>query len=277
MPAIDLAHLKKQTALLSDQFGNPEAFLRALNELLEYYTNRTRRTAQSVQRFSLPTFHTPKPVLRQIEQELKAPADMRPVEAIALANALWKAGSMESRLLSARLLGMIQPAQALTAFSHLTVWLAVTKDKDIQHALLTDALKRLRYENGEAFFLLLEDWLKSPRRTHQVWGLQALLPLLHEPGFENLPAVFRIIRPAITMLGPSTQLELQTCLAALAEVSTTETIVFLREVLRSTPDPSLLRTLRRVMSTLPEKVQSGLRDTLREVTGTPEAMPGGSA
>ena len=269
MPAIDLAHLKTQAALLSDKFGEPDVFARGLNELLDYYTNRTKRLAQVVQRFSLPTFHTPKPVLRQIERELQPLADARPVEAIALTNALWKAGSFESRLLAARLLGMIQPAQALTAFSRLPDWLAVTMDKDIRHALLTDAMTRLRRENPEAFFILLEDWLKSPRPTYQVWGLQALIPLLHEPGFENLPAVFRIIRPAIEMAGPSTQTELQTCLAALAQVSATETIVFLREVLRSEPGPMMLRILRRILSALPEELQSGLREALREAVSSP--------
>jgi hypothetical protein len=269
MPAINLAHLKTQAALLSDKFGEPDAFVRGLNELLDFYTNRTKRAAQVVQRFSLPTFHTPKPVLRQIERELQPLADARPAEAINLANVLWKAGSFESRLLAARLLGMIQPTQAITAFSRLPDWLAVSMDKDIRHTLLTDALTRLRRENPVAFFILLEDLLKSPRPTHQVWGLQALIPLLHEPDFENLPAVFRIIRPTIEMAGPSTQIELQACLAALAHVSTTETIVFLREILRSGPAPMLLHTLRRILPALPEELQSGLRDALREAVSSP--------
>lgn len=264
MPAIDLAHLKTQTALLSDKFSEPDGFVRGLNKLLDFYTNRTKRTAQVVQRFSLPTFHTPKPVLRQIERELQPLADARPVEAIALTNALWKAGSFESRLLAARLLGMVQPARALTAFSNMPNWLAATMEKDIRHALLTDALARLRRENADAFFILLEDWLKSPRPTYQVWGLQALIPLLQEPGFENLPAVFRIIRPAMDMAESTTQLELQACLAALANVSATETTVFLRTVLRSGPAPMFVRTLRRILPALPEELQSGLRDTLRE-------------
>ncbi len=264
MPAIDLAHLKTQAALLSDKFGEPEAFVRGLNDLLDFYTNRTRRAAQVVQRFSLPTYHTPKPVLRQIEREMQPLVDARPAEAIALTNALWKAGAFESRLLAARLLGMVQPAQAITAFSRLPDWLAASMDKDIRHALLTDALSRLRRENPDAFFILLEEWLKSPRPTYQVWGLQALIPLLRGSNFENLPAVFRIIRPAIEMAGPSTQTELQTCLAALTQVSATETIVFLREILRSRPAPMLLRTLRRLLPALPEELQSGLHDALRE-------------
>jgi hypothetical protein len=267
MPAIDLAHLKTQAALLSDKFGEPDAFVRGLNELLDFYTNRTKRAAQVIKRFSLPTFHTPKPVLRQIERELQPLANARPVEAIALTNALWQAGSFESRLIAARLLGMVQPSQALTAFSRLPDWLAITMDKDVRHALLTDALTRLRRENANAFFILLEDLLKSPRPSYQVWGLQALIPLLQEPDFENLPAVFRIIRPTIEMAGPSSQLELQACLAALTHVSTTETIVFLREILRSRPTPMLLRTLRRILPALPEELQSGLRDTLREAEG----------
>ena len=59
----------------------------------------------------------------------------------------------------------------------------------------------------------------------------AFLPRLEQPGFENLPAVFRILRPAVEKAGISTQAELQACLVALENVSATETLVFLRGIL----------------------------------------------
>ncbi len=78
MPAIDLARLKTQAARLAEKFAEPEAFLRDLNELLDFYTNRTIRTTQVVQRLSAPTYHTPRPVLRQIESELAPLAENQP-------------------------------------------------------------------------------------------------------------------------------------------------------------------------------------------------------
>jgi hypothetical protein len=268
MPAIDLARLKTQAARLSDQYAKPEAFVRNLNELLDYYTNRTIRSSQVARRLSLPTYRTPKPVLRQIERELEPLAEDHAVEAIALVNAMWKSGSLESRLLAAGLLGMLPPAQAMPALTRLPERLRESSDEAVRKALLTESLARLRRDNPEALFALLEDWLKSPRSVLQVWGLQALIPLLNQPEFENLPAVFRIVRPALELAGPATQLEMQACLTALARVSLTETLFFLREVLGGKPPAMLLRTLRRMLPALSEDLAAGLREMLRESGAT---------
>ncbi len=263
MPAIDLARLKLQAARLAENFSNPPAFLRELHEMLELYTNRTMRASQVAQRLSLPTYHTPPQVLRQIERELAPLAERLPLKGVTLVNELWKDGSLESRLLAARLTGMLPPAEAMPILGRLSDWLTHTTDKEIRRALLTDALARVRQENPEAFVLLLEEWLRSPRSTWQSWGLQALLPLLNDPHFENLPAVFRILRPALLAASPATQLDLQACLVALERLSPTETIVFLREVLSQSPPPILLRTMHRILGAFSLQLQVALRNILR--------------
>ena len=267
MPAIDLARLKTQAALLADQYSYPRGFVRALNELLDFYTNHSMRASLVARRLSVPTYHTPAPVLRLIERELAPLADSHPIETVTLVNAMWESGSLETRLLAARLLGYIPPAQAIPALTRLPDWLIQSTDNETRQALLTDSFARLRRENPEAFFILLEDWLKSPRSGLQVWGMQALIPLLRDPDFQNLPAVLRILRPAVQAAGPATQLDLQACLAALARLSLTETLVFLREVLSAAPPPALVRTLRRSLPALPAELQAGLRELLRDKVG----------
>jgi hypothetical protein len=264
MPAINLARLKTQAVRLSEKFSEPDAFVHDLNELLDFYTNRTIRATKITRRLSLPTFRTPAPVLRIIQAELVPLAEIHPNEAITLTNALWKAGSLEARLLAAYLLGSIPLAQTIPALTRLPNWLAQSTDKEIRTALLTDAFARLRQENPESLFLLLEDWLKSPRNSLHVWGLQALIPMLTDPHFENLPAVFRILKPAVRSAGPITQLELQACLATLEKVSLTETMAFLREIVSDNPAPLMLRTFRRILSGLSPELQSYLREMLRE-------------
>jgi len=264
MPAIDLSHLKTQAAQLIEYFGQPEAFVRHLHETLEFYTNRTIRPAQAAVRASLPSYRVPKPVMRQIASELESPAEHFPLQATALANALWEASYLETRLLACHLMGFIPPASAMPLFSLLPYWVQQSKDPAIQAALLTDALKRLRRENSQVLLLLIEDWLKSPDHRAQIWGLRALVPLLEEPGFENLPAVFRILRPAVETARPATQLELQACLAALERISLTETLHFLREVIAASKNREMLRILRRMLPTCSLELQAGLRETLRE-------------
>jgi len=87
--------------------------------------------------------------------------------------------------------------------------------------------------------------------------------MFNETDFENLPAVFRILRPAVEAAGPATQLDLQACLTALSRVSLTETLFFLREILNGKPSAMLLRTLRRMLPGLPSELGDGLRDILR--------------
>jgi hypothetical protein len=265
MPAIDLSRLKLHAALVADNFSNHMAFLRELHEMLEHYTNRTMRASLVARRLSLPTYHTPPPVLRQIERELVPLADSLPVKGALLASELWKDGSFESRLLAARLVGMLPPAEAIPLLSRLPDWLAQTTDKEISQALLTDSFSRVRKENPEAFFILLEEWLKSPRSAWQIWGMHALIPLIKDPDFKNLPAVFRILRPAVQAAGPSTQLELQACLSALEIVSLTETSMYLRDLLSHNPSQTLLRTLRRMLPAFSIELQTSLRDTLHLV------------
>ena len=267
MPAIDLARLKTQAARLSEKFGEPEAFLHGLRELLDLYTNRTVRSAQIAQRLSLPTYRTPRPVLRQIESELEPLADAHPLEAVTLTDALWKARFLEARLLAAHLIGSIPPPQAMSVLTSLPELLRFSTDKEIRHALLTKALARIRRENPEGLLFLLEDWLKLPNRRLQAWGLQALIPLLNDPHFEDLPVVFRIIRPAVETASPSTQLELRDCLAALEHISVTETVYFLREIVVNKPNPMLLRTLQRILPAFSPELQAGLREVLRPIQG----------
>jgi hypothetical protein len=264
MPAFQLSQLKTQAARLAEKFDDPDRFVHDLNELLGYYTNRTIRSAQVARRLSVPTFHTPRPVMRQIELELALFAEARPEKAVILLDILWNAESLESRLLSAYLMGILPPAQAARALLKLPKWLNQTSDNEIRFALLDKALARLRHENPADFYSMLEDWLSSHQTTHQIWGMQALIPLLHDSQFENLPAVFRILRPAILNLGPITQLDFQACLEALDNVSRTETISYMREIIHENPPPLMLRVFRRILPALSQELQTAFRGILRD-------------
>ncbi len=269
MPAINLARLKTHAARLAEKFSDPPAFIHDLNVMLDYYTNRTMRATQQIQRYSLPTLNIPRPVLRQIKLELAPLAEAHPAEAVALTKALWEAGTLESRLLSAYLLGCIPSEDAIPALSKLPDWLTRSTDRDVRAALLSDAMARIRRENPSTFFLILENWLASARPSFQIWGMQALIPLLRDKDFENLPSVYHILEPAVRAAGPMTQMDLQACLAALESVSLTETVAFLRGILHDQPSTTLLRTLRRILPGFSPALQSALRDIMRtqETTG----------
>jgi hypothetical protein len=264
MPAINLAKLKIQSAQLAEEFGEPEKCVRDLHKLLDSYNNPMRRSNLMGQHQNLIRPWIPRPVIRQIESEMTVFIESQPVKAIDLAKVLWKDDSPESRHLAAFLIGNLPLEHTDAILKLLQGWLNQTKDKEIWKVLLSSAMMRLRSEKPEVFLSQVEGWLKSQQINQQVWGLQALIHLLSEPNFENLPAVFRILHPVILGANPALQLDFQACLTALEQVSFPETVAFLCELLSDESKPSTLLLLRRVMPGLSKEMQAAMRESLRE-------------
>lgn len=266
MPAIDLARLRKQAARLADFFFLPDEFVRHLHEILDFYVNRSLRTVENVAPGSiLSTYRTPPIVIRQIELELTDLASENPAHALDLADRLWDEGYLEMHMLAAFLLGRIPPQEEQEGrlLARLTAWTSQVRDPYVRSALLTTSLARLRTETPTQFLKLIKEWL-HPKRT-RTWsnGIQALLPMISNPRFQNLPPVLDIVEPIIEAAPALIQLDLAELIQALYNASPTETTFFLRQVLSESQDPMTLTTMRRIASSFPMELQSELRDLLR--------------
>lgn len=262
MPAIDLARLKKQTAYLADVFGEPSAFLRELREVLEFYVNRSLRSQGVAPSSVLPTYRTPIVVLRQIEKELGPVAEAQPIQALELADALWDEGWLETKLLAAFLLGRIPP-QEERLLARLTAWTQTVRDPEVRAALLTTSLTRLRMETPDLFLVLVKEWLHPARQRMWSNGIQALVPLISSPEFDNLPPIFEIVEPILKASPATLQFDLQELIIALFEASPDETTYFLQQILKGTKSPLPGVALRRMSPELPQELQSSLREMLR--------------
>lgn len=263
MPAIILSKLKQQTSALVTLFDQPDVFLLQFTELLEFYTNRTLRMSQVNQKSNLPAYHTPRPVLNQIENELGKLSDQFPDAAINLTKILWKASFFEAQLLSVFIMGSIPPALSISLLMNLPDKLYETKDARIKNALLTSGLARLREENPQSLMLLIKDWLNAPGPKTQTWGLSAFLPLIQQLGFDDLPQIFEILRPAIENISPSTQIEIQACINTIYRLSPVETIHYLSEIIQGTKDPQVLRVFTRILRDLPSEAQKELGNIIK--------------
>src|SRR5688500_7160644 len=263
MPAIDLARLKKQTAQLADIFDQPSAFLRVRREVLEFYVNRTLRSQSVAPSSVLPTYRTPVVVLRQIEKELGPIAERQPVQALELADALWDEGSLETKLLAAFLLGRIPP-QEERLLARLTAWTQAVRDPNVRAALLTTSLTRLRSETPDLFLVLVKEWLHPARQRMWSNGVQALVPLISSPDFDNLPPIFEIVEPIIKASPATLQYDLQELIIALFEASPDETTYFIQQLLKRTKNPLPAVALRRMAPELPQELQVSLREMLRK-------------
>lgn len=261
MPAIDLARLKKQAAQLADLFGRPDEFVRALRDMLEFYVNRTMRDEGAVAPSSvLETYRTPPAILRQIENELTPLAASRPDEALELADHLWDEGWLETRMLAAALLGRIPP-QEERLLARLTAWASQVRDPTVRAALLTTSLARLRKETPERFLELVGEWLNLKRQRLWPHGIQALIPLIRDPNYSNLPPIFEVLEEIVTAAPAIIQNELIELFDALYADSPTETVHFLEDILTNSENPMTATTIRRISPSLP----SGLAESVRSL------------
>jgi len=262
MPAIDIARLKKQTAHLADIFDQPDEFLREHLEILDYYVNRTLRSQGVAPSSVLPTHRTPPVVLRQIETALGRVAEEQPIQALELADALWDEGWLETRLLAAFLLGRIPP-QEERLLARLTAWTQQVRDPDVRAALLTTSLTRLRKETPDLFLILVKEWFHPARQRMWSNGIQAIVPLVNNPDYDNLPPIFDLVEPIVRSSPAALQFDMQELLTALYKASPDETVFFIAQILKKTKSPLPAVSLRRMSPELPETFQASLREILQ--------------
>ena len=263
MPAIDLARLKKQAAQLADLFGRPDEFVRAVHDMLDFYVNRTMRDEGAVAPSSvLETYRTPPAILKQIENELAPLAASRPDEALELADRLWDEGWLETRLLAASLLGRIPP-QEERLLARLTAWASQVRDPSVRAALLTTSLARLRKEMPDRFLELAGEWLKPARQRLWPHGIQALIPLIRDPNYNNLPPIFEILEDVVEAAPAIIQNELIELFDALYNDSPTETVHFLQDLLSNSETDMTATTFRRISPSLPLGLAESVRDLVK--------------
>jgi hypothetical protein len=263
MPAIDLARLRKQANRLADFFFLPDEFMKHLREMLEFYVNHTLRSKENVAPGSnLKTYRTPPAVLIQIENELRSVAEANPEYALDLADILWDEGALETRLLAAFLLGRIPPHEA-RLLPRLSAWMQQVRDPDVRNALLSTSLTRMRRETPNQFLNLVREYLHPARIRTWSNGIQALLPMIADAKYENLPPILDIVEPIIEEAPSTVQNDLAELINALYRVSVNETTYLLKHILGKTQNSMTVITLRRISSSFPPPLEKELHDLLR--------------
>lgn len=266
MPAIDIARLKIQSAVLIEKFDQPAVFLAELHQILDAYADRTIRQGAIASPVSvLPAYRAPQAVLRQIEMELGALASTFPEQSMALTDSLWKDGYLESRLLAASLLGRINPDTPLL-LERITAWINRSRDNQLRLALLRISLARIRKESPGRFLGLMRSWLDPDNPKMWASGIHAVIPLLEDPAYENLPPVYNLLSPVIKSMPSIMQDDLADLINALYKASPVETTHFLRQVVTGATSPQLPVTLRRILPQLPANLRPVILDMVRRKT-----------
>ncbi len=266
MPAIQLARLKIQAARLSDSYSQPDAFVSGLHNLLDFYADRTHRPGQSGKPSPLLTaYHVPQPVMKQILLELSPKVEADSGSGLVLIDSLWDQSYVEFRMLAANLLALIPIQPPEPVLQRVQNWLeAETEDKLID-TLLNTSLTRLRNENPSRFIELVKEWLFSTHLHDQHLGLRAVLPLIQDPTYDNLPLIFRLLTPLARTAPTRIRSYIADDFCALARRAPAETVYFLRQNISMSESPGIPWLARQVLPGLPVGNQDSLRDILRQI------------
>jgi hypothetical protein len=276
MPAIHLPRLEKQVEALAKNYADAEKFSRQLKVLFTYYGDRTRRPSQKTRKASrLPAEHVPAPVLRQIVTQLTPYAEHTPHAILNLCRGLWPHQVLEFRLLAAQLLGKVAASHAEETLDLVQAWNLGNKEGKLLETLASTSLNTIRHAQPDLLLARIEDWLapdeenlkKAQAASMQKLGIGALVPYVEDPAFENLPHIYRLVKPMLRSISRALRPFLVDLLVPLAERAPQEVAFILRTELELEPSKDLKWLGRRVLPHLGEESQSRLRPL---VTRQPE-------
>jgi hypothetical protein len=265
VPAIRPERLKNLSVALAEHFANPPVYLREMHNLMDYYADRARRPGQAGRPGPLiSAYNVRPPVLRALLQQLLPRAEQDRETALKLCDALWEEPYLEFRQLAAMLLGRLDPDPPEPILARLQAWITTRLELHLIETLLSVGVDRLHREQPQALLNLIANWLDNIQPFYQQLGLRALLPLINDPNFENIPIFYPMIQPLCQAAPGALRPDLLEVVSALARRSPPETAFFLRQTLGFPDAPLTPWLLRQSLNQFPLELQAGLRSAVRD-------------
>jgi len=265
MPAINPARLKIRCTEVGTHFSDPHKFITKLHDLLNFHADRIRRPGEVGTPLPLiPAYYVPIQVLRGLEREILPRIKHAPQEALALADALWSEEWLETRLLAAAILGHVLPTSPDPILDRVQKWGADCTEALLQKALFTQGISHIQEQYQSDFLRIVSDLVANPKKDAQRESLYAILPLLEDESFQNLPIVYRMLSTIMGREETGLQNEIVAVIRILAKRSEQETAFFLQEKLLTAQEPRITRIVRQSLPFFSKEYQSRLREELRQ-------------
>lgn len=267
MPAVELVRLQNDTQRLLEHFRQPESFVPRLQEMLDYFSDRTSRAGQTgAPRPLVRAYNVPRYLLQYISREVCMRAAVEPEAGLALAQEMWRQEYLELRLIAAAMLGSIPPETPETVLEVVDTWLAGMPEERLLRAILTDGLSGMRRLQPQVLLAKIDSWNNSRSRYLRKAGLAALAILAASPTGEIQPQVFEMLQPLVYQLPDDLKQDVLDLVRSLARSLPAETAFLLRQGLNTPNNAKPAWVLRNALSSFPEAVQPGLREALRKAT-----------
>ncbi len=266
MPAIQPVLLKKQIDNLFQHYDSPTTFIIILKELLDYYTDRTRRTGQqSLQSSQVRSYNIPKQILRQIEMNLEKCVESQPDTGSCLADLLWRESWLECRTLAFMILGWLPADQSDQITDRLRNWCQECGLDRVLDASLARGTTLLWKGSSELLMNLLESWLTSSDLVSRKWGLRVVNDLVMEPSFNNLPFIFRYLSPFVQTVSAAPDTDLLLVIRQLARRTPQETAYFLKRSLAISENAGIYALMRQSLDMFASPTQQDLQNFLHQM------------
>jgi len=264
VPAIQPARLQKQSAELVAQFNNHTEFVRKLHNYLESYADRTFRPGQAGAHPSLiHAYGVRSPVIRQVVKDLKPIAKDNPDASLELCDALWEQPVLESRQISAYVLGFTNPKSSDAVIDRIKLFIEKDTDDRLIDELLIHGLACARVDYPHSVYALIDVWFATNDPFFVQIGLRTLIPFAKEGGIKNLPIIYKLIQPYVRNHTLEYFPDLTELIDVLAYQSPQETGHFLSQTLELTNSPDTALLIRQCINSFPPDIQTSLRIDLR--------------
>ena len=265
MPAIEFSRLRTKIELLAKVYDQPGQFVKDLTDLYFFYSDLTFQASNAYTKGnSRPTYRAPVVINRELEHTLKPLARSNPQASLPIIDALWATGTAEPCQLAAALLGAIPIDFADAILERIQTWSRERDDPDLINTLHTKATETLRRENPRLWLETLDHWVHSQDSTLQKLSLLGVLPMINDPQMDNLPILFDFLEPILSKPDPHLVINLLTIVELLQTRSETETVYFLKQIIRDSKSDDLPRFIRRALPSFSEEAQQSLKTCLRE-------------
>jgi hypothetical protein len=269
MPAVQLTQLQSQINQLSWLYTRPPEYIAGLRVLFEQYANLVFKKGQITRKLRhYPTYNIPPVLLNQLELSLIGNHKRYPQASLPLVDALWQEKYYEPKYLASALLGRIDPGEAAPVLERVIKWCQPDLHPVVSDAILDRATLTLRYQYAPVWISQLETWLNPLNQSLHTVGLRAMLPLIKDRQFDNLPPVFRLLSPFIENPRADHQPLLADLLIALFHRTPIETTYLLRQMSQRGLSPTAQRLIRRVLPVFPPSEQEQLRLLLKDSSPT---------
>ena len=263
MPAIHIDRLIQQIHTVFDPESPAPIFRENFRSLLDVHANLAYRAGTEIQRkSSVPKLHLPPIVMQHIQLQFKSLAQSKPELALEYADQLWLEESFEAKYFSTVILGTLPIEYTSNIIERFVDWGSKTSDKEIHQILFKYGSQNIIQSNSSLWFEMIQNWVDSTSLPQAITAIYALQTLVNDPGFINLPKVFKIITPLFSMNNRKITTGLSQLVEDLALNNPNETSHYLSNLLLSSSYSPTQQIIRKCLKFFPIDEQKKLRTAL---------------